>query len=454
MRKVITYGTFDLLHHGHVRLLERARALGDWLVVGVTSDGFDAARGKISVAQTVAERMEAVRATGLADEILVEEYEGQKIDDIVRLGIDVFAIGSDWKGKFDYLSDYCEVVYLDRTRGVSSTQLRVGAHNLRLGLIGDAPYMRKFAHECGQLDGVHVVCICSNSGYSFGLNAGITSVYSPRDYGRMLDEVDAVYVATGPSERASHVMRALTAGKHVLCESPIALSGEECKSAFEEADSRGLVLAEGIKTAHSTAYHRLKLLVKSGRIGNVVSVDATCTSLRRADIEDGRGQMPWGSLFEWGPTALLPVFEMLGTEYKSLSIATLGASEDAGIDGFTRLSFVYPDAVASVKVGSGVKSEGELVISGTSGYAIVPAPWWKTEYFELRYEDADINRRYFYQLEGEGIRREILAFARAITRGESIQTVTRDISMGIAHVMGEFYSGACVTRLAMQEGAQ
>ena len=80
MIRVITYGTYDLLHKGHIRLLERAKELGDYLIVGVTADNFDRSRGKINVQQTLAERIEAVKATGLADEIVVEEYEGQKID--------------------------------------------------------------------------------------------------------------------------------------------------------------------------------------------------------------------------------------------------------------------------------------------------------------------------------------------------------------------------------------
>ena len=119
--KVITYGTYDLFHKGHMRLLERAKALGDYLIVGVTSDDFDKARGKINVNQSLMERIEAVRNTGLADEIIIEEYEGQKIDDIKRYNIDIFTVGSDWTGKFDYLNEYCKVVYLERTKGISSS---------------------------------------------------------------------------------------------------------------------------------------------------------------------------------------------------------------------------------------------------------------------------------------------------------------------------------------------
>lgn len=124
MRKVITYGTFDLLHRGHVALLERAKSLGDYLIVGVTADQFDRERGKLNVVQSTLERVDAVRATGLADLVVIEEYEGQKIEDVKRYGVDIFTVGSDWVGHFDYLSEWCEVVYLDRTDGVSSTMIR------------------------------------------------------------------------------------------------------------------------------------------------------------------------------------------------------------------------------------------------------------------------------------------------------------------------------------------
>ena len=137
MTKVITYGTYDLLHYGHKRLLERAKALGDYLIVGVTADNFDKNRGKINVQQSLMERIEGVKATGLADEIIIEEYEGQKIDDIRRYDIDIFTVGSDWVGKFDYLNEYCKVVYLPRTEGVSSTQVRSNKRKLKIRVIED-----------------------------------------------------------------------------------------------------------------------------------------------------------------------------------------------------------------------------------------------------------------------------------------------------------------------------
>lgn len=156
MIKVITYGTFDLLHYGHIRLLERAKSLGDYLIVGVTADSFDRERGKINVQQSLIERIEGVRATGIADEIIVEEYEGQKIDDIRRLGIDIFTVGSDWKGHFDYLNEYCKVIYLDRTQGISSTEIRSNKQELTLGLLGTSPILNKVERESHYVNGLNV----------------------------------------------------------------------------------------------------------------------------------------------------------------------------------------------------------------------------------------------------------------------------------------------------------
>ena len=156
MKKVITYGTFDLLHEGHINLLRRAKALGDWLIVGVTTDTFDLERGKMNTLQSVSERISAVQATGLADQILIEEYKGQKIEDILRYNVDIFAIGSDWEGKFDYLKEFCKVVYLPRTEGISSTQLRESRTNIRVGIIGTGSIASRFVPESEVVNSVHV----------------------------------------------------------------------------------------------------------------------------------------------------------------------------------------------------------------------------------------------------------------------------------------------------------
>ena len=163
MIKVITYGTYDLLHYGHIRLLERAKALGDYLIVGVTSDDFDKTRGKINVQQSLMERIENVRSTGLADKIIIEEYEGQKIDDIQHYNVDIFTVGSDWIGHFDYLKKYCNVIYLDRTEGISSSELRAKDSNLKLGLIGNSTLVAKYFRESKFVNGAEVIAVSSSS---------------------------------------------------------------------------------------------------------------------------------------------------------------------------------------------------------------------------------------------------------------------------------------------------
>ena len=162
MTKVITYGTFDLLHCGHIRLLKRAKMLGDYLIVGVTADDFDKTRGKINVQQSLMERVEAVRATGIADEIIIEEYEGQKIDDIRKYDVDIFTVGSDWRTKFDYLTDYCEVIYLERTHGISSSEIREQKRSINLGLIGDSLFLNKMQAESTFVNGIQLNALCTN----------------------------------------------------------------------------------------------------------------------------------------------------------------------------------------------------------------------------------------------------------------------------------------------------
>ena len=110
LKKVITYGSFDLFHQGHYNLLKRAKALGDYLIVGVTTQHFDEARGKVNLVDPIMTRIENVKNTGFADEIIVEDHEGQKIEDIQKYGIDIFTVGSDWPGHFEHLQAFCEVV--------------------------------------------------------------------------------------------------------------------------------------------------------------------------------------------------------------------------------------------------------------------------------------------------------------------------------------------------------
>lgn len=430
MVKVITYGSYDLLHYGHIRLLERAKALGDYLIVGVTSDDYDKTRGKINLQQSLMERVEAVRATGIADEIIIEEYEGQKIDDIRKYDVDIFTVGSDWVGYFDYLNEYCKVVYLPRTEGVSSSEIRKRKRSLRLGLVGEAAFLNKIWNESKFVNGIHVEALCTSNEQKMNAQALNEIGLVSSELNEILKNVDAVYIRSLPHLHYQHIRQALEAGKHVLCESPIALSRAGLQELFEFAEKNGLILMEAIKTAYATAYERLLLLIKAGKIGDVISVDSTCTSIR----ENENGE--WANIYEWGPTAMLPVLQIMGTEMKNSQITTRFRNPNQ--DDFTRISFTYDHGVASVKIGDRFKSEGDLIISGSKGYIYVPAPWWKTDYFEVRYENPADNKRYFYQLDGEGIRYELVAFARAIEHGKVPLNINRAVSFKIADIMEQF----------------
>ena len=437
MIKVITYGTYDLLHYGHIRLLERAKALGDYLIVGVTADGFDQARGKINVQQSLMERIEAVKDTGLADEIVVEEYEGQKIDDIKRFNVDIFTVGSDWKGHFDYLNEFCKVVYLERTKGVSSSYIRTEGQAIRIGLVGELPALDKFRKECEYVNGATISGVYSLDNRM--LSSKMKELQTFEDYQQLLDASDAVFIYSNPQYHYQQALQALRNKKHVLCEAPLALTVEQWKELKAEADSQHVVLMDSIKTAYATAYYHLFLMIKSGVIGEVVSVDSVCTS--QSNLLMSRTEnFPyiWNSMSEWGSTALLPIFQLLGTEYSEKVITTKLQDGTSDFDLFTKISFIYPHGVASMKIGQGVKSEGELIISGTKGYIYVPAPWWKTDYFEVRYENPNNNKRYFYQLDGEGIRYEIVSFLKTINRGSDYKYVDDSISKAIVQVMQDF----------------
>lgn len=124
MRKVITYGTFDLLHYGHIRLLKRAKELGDYLIVGLSTDEFNLLKGKKSY-NNYKERKELLECINLVDEIIPENNWDQKVQDIKNHNVDVFVMGDDWKGKFDYLKESgVEVIYLERTPEISSTVIK------------------------------------------------------------------------------------------------------------------------------------------------------------------------------------------------------------------------------------------------------------------------------------------------------------------------------------------
>ena len=294
--------------------------------------------------------------------------------------------------------------------------------------MGDALFLNKVWTESEFVNGIHIGAVCTRKPEILLESARSKVNLITEEYDEFLCNVDAVYVRSLPKYHHYHIKRALEAGKHVLCESSLTINREQGEELFDIARGRRLILMEAIKTAYATAYERLLLLLKSGVIGDIISVDTVRTSIRNDDAGT-----EWDSIYEWGPTALLPVFQILGTKCKSFSIYT--HLDKRGRGSFTKIDFTYKNSIGSIKVGDGVKSEGEFIVSGTEGYIYVPAPWWKTDYFEVRYEDQTKNRRYYYQLDGEGIRYEIVAFLKAIDKGIGFSKIDREITLMISEIM-------------------
>ena len=440
MKKVITYGTYDLLHQGHINLLRRAKELGDYLIVGVTSDSFDRGRGKLNVRNNVLERVEAVKATGYADEVIIEDYVGQKIDDIQKYNVDIFAIGSDWEGIFDYLNEFTKVVYLPRTEGISSTMLRAETTtDVKVGIIGCGRIAKRFPKEADVVNGLKIVATYdTNNEAADAIATGIEECKICSSAEELYQQVDAVYIATPHLSHYDYIKAAINAGKHVLVETPMVLNGEQAKECFKLAEQNGVILMEANKTAHCPAFNHLMVMIKSGVIGEVVDIEASESKLWSDDmsLREFDPQQAGGSFYELGSYTLLPIIKLMGCQYENLNIYS--RMKD-GVDMFTRGVFRYPHATCSFKVGLGVKTEGSLVISGTKGYAYVPAPWWKTDYFELRYEDQNKNQKYFYKWDGEGLRYEIQEFISCVVNKRfSTARLRRRESVCMAEVMESF----------------
>ena len=440
MKKVITYGTFDLFHEGHYRLLKRAKALGDYLIVGVTTESFDQARGKLNVVDSLMTRIENVKKTGFADEVIVEDHVGQKVEDIQKYGIDLFVLGSDWQGKFDYLKDFCEVRYLERTKGISSTMRRIHDHKIiRMGLIGSGRIARRFVPEARYVSGMDLVGVYNphpESARRFA--AEFELEFSTADEEAFYEHVDAVDICTPHELHYAYAKRALEHGKHVLCEKPMTLSRAEAEELFNLAERKGLILMEAIKTAYTPGFIRLLSMLQSGVIGEIRDVESCFTRIFPDDTRRELTNADYGGSFtEYGSYTLLPIIKLLGSDYQDIRFTCFKAAN--GVDLYTKAYFDYAHSLATAKTGLKVKSDGHLLISGTKGYIFVPAPWWKTTEFEICYEDFTQNEKVFTKYLGDGLRYELSDFVSAINgnpRGGF--KLTRNESVAFADVMERF----------------
>lgn len=446
MKKVITYGTYDLLHQGHINLLRRAKELGDYLIVGVTSDSFDRGRGKLNVRNNVLERVEAVKATGYADEVIIEDYLGQKIDDIQKYDIDIFAIGSDWIGKFDYLNEYCKVVYLPRTEGISSTMLRAeNQDTYRIGVIGSGRIANRFVPETKVVNGADVIAVLNPDKDKADEFASLYGLEAYTDFYTFIEKVDVVYIASPHLTHYDYIKKSLLAGKHVLCEIPFTLKKDEARELYSLAEEKNLVLMEASKTAYCPAFGHIVTLIKSGIIGDVVDVKASLSKMVEPPTRELEANQAGGAMTEHAPLTVMAIVKLLGVDWKDVNFHT---KKENGVDVYTKGVINYPHATSSFTLGIGVKTEGNLVVSGTKGYVYVPAPWWLTDYFEVRYEDQTKNKKYFYSYDGDGLRYEIQEFFSMIVNNRrSCYKLRRRESIAIAEIIEKYRNGENVTEI-------
>ena len=439
MKKVITYGSFDLFHEGHYKLLQRAKALGDYLIVGVTTEQYDNQRGKLNVVDSLMDRIEHVKQTGFADEIIIEDHVGQKTEDILKYQVDIFTVGSDWTGQFDFLKEYCEVVYLERTKDISSTMKRAQKYSIvKLGVIGTGRIAKRFVPEAKYVSGLNVEVVYNphiESARAYAEEFQLDSYTD--DLESFWEKVDAVYIASPHETHYEYVKQALLHRKHVLCEKPFVLRGEEARELFELAKQQDCILMEAIKTAYCPGFQQLLSVVRSGAIGKVRDVEASFSKLENplsrelTDVEYG------GSFTELGSYTMLPIIKLLGSDYDQVEFKSIRAEN--GLDIYTKAQFSYSDAMATAKVGLGVKTAGELIVAGTNGYIQVEAPWWKTTSFQVHYENSALDEKYFAKFLGDGLRYEISDFVAAINGFEKrTWKLTREESVACAAIMEAF----------------
>ena len=438
MTKVITYGTFDLLHEGHYRLLGRAKALGDYLIDGVTSEAYDKARGKLSVVDSLAVRIENVKKTGFADEIIVEESPGQKVQDVKKYQVDIFTVGSDWTGSFDYMKDYCQVIYLERTKNISSTMLRVQNKRIqRIGIVGTGRIAERFVPEVKLVSGINVQGVYNPHLESASRFAEKWEIDAYQEIEEFYEAVDAVYIASPHETHYDYIKAALEHGKHVLCEKPMVLNKAQAEELFRYARAHELILFEGIKTAYCPGFNQLLGVACSGLIGNIRNVEVCFTKLENPESRELADRIYGGSLTELGSYVMLPILKLFGEDYEDIRFDCVRGKN--GLDIFTKVSVCYPNGIGTATCGLGVKSDGRLLIAGTKGYIIAEAPWWKTSYFEVHYEDPLEVEKYSERFLGDGLRYEISDFLSMINGRKSSEfKLTRSESVALADIMEQF----------------
>lgn len=396
MRIVITYGTFDLFHHGHYNILKRAKEQGDYLIVGVTSESYDIDRGKLSVHDSLSTRIENVQKTGFADKIIVEEYLGQKIRDIIKYNVDVLVVGSDWIGKFDHLRQYCEVVYLERTKNISSTQIRESDNNIcKIGIITDNDDDKDFVVESKYVSGLHTDKVYSSNIKTAEIFA---DKYQLNEYTdnleKFFDGISIVYIKSEIETRFDYIKKSLENGKNVIADYPFSYNQEEVETLRKLANDKGLILLENIVTIYLKGFTQLLWFIKSNNIGRIIDINASISSDKYYTEKNSFNEL-----------AVFPVcvaIKLLGTELDSIH-KYLFHDNDGNVK-YGSISIKSGESSAHIQIGKTVPLENRLTIVGETGTIEVYDDWWNTGYYKMRNYEDDSVKRFCFNFEGNGFR--------------------------------------------------
>ncbi len=396
MKKIITYGTFDFFHQGHYNILKRAKDLGDYLIVGVTSESYDIERGKLSVHDSLLTRIENVKKTGLVDEIIVEEYLGQKVRDIIKYDVDTLVVGSDWIGKFDHLKKYCNVVYLERTKNISSTQIREEKNNsiCTFGIVTDDINDNDVVKEVRYVSGLHVESVFSEDEKIAKKFAEIYELHSyTSDIEEFYSNIGMVYIKTELDKRYEYIKKALEKGVNVICDFPFTLDREKENELYDLANKNKVMLIENIVMVYLRAFTQIAWNAQGNVIGNIVSVNASISR----DICQGDK--------DFNRLSVLPicaVLKILGTDYKKVTKQKI--TNEKGKTVFGDIRFEYENAVANIDIGVRTNLENKLTIIGEEGSIVIQDDWWNTGYFEIHYNKKRTVERHSFNFEGTGFR--------------------------------------------------
>ena len=315
-------------------------------------------------------------------------------------------------------------IFRPRVYTSNDKRRRKRMRKIRIGILGTGSIVRRVMADFKTGENYELTAFASRSldrAKEFCARYGAKYAYG--SYEELADSpfVDLVYVASPHNFHKIHTLMMLRGGKHVICEMPFTQTMQEAEELYDIARRSNLVLLPALKTAYCPSFIQLIDIVESGEIGQLIDVTATVTQLLppQTSLEFSNERLLENSTY-----VLLAAFKLFGPQYKKVHVHTVYEQRDDLVTEsqapigtkaiYSHIILEYGDRTASLKTGVGVKSEGSLVISGTKGYVYIPAPWWKTDYFEVRYENQNDNKKYFFPYESSGLRYEIEAFRNAV----------------------------------------